>query len=75
MAQSNETSWYGASMAVKTISIKTNAALGTLAEAMLAAVEVNLKEKYFLLRLPEFTRLCLKAKVVTIFQIFYRDFS
>jgi hypothetical protein len=33
-------------MAVKTISIKTNAALGTLAEAMLAAVEVNLKEKY-----------------------------
>ena len=46
MAQSNETSWYGASMAVKTISIKTNAALGTLAEAMLAAVEVNLKEKY-----------------------------
>ena len=52
MAQSNETSWYGASMAVKTISIKTNAALGTLAEAMLAAVEVNLKEKYFLLRLP-----------------------
>ena len=32
-------------MAVKTISIKTNAALGTLAEAMLAAVEVNLKKK------------------------------
>ena len=28
-------------MALKTISIKTNAALGTLAEAMLAAVEVN----------------------------------
>ena len=50
MAQSNETSWYGASMAVKTISIKTNAALGTLAEAMLAAVEVNLKEKCCLLR-------------------------
>ena len=45
MAQSNETSWYGASMAVKTISIKTSAALGTLAEAMLAAVEVNLKKK------------------------------
>ena len=28
-------------MALKTISIKPNAALGTLAEAMLAAVEVN----------------------------------
>ena len=45
MAQSNETSWYGASIAVKTISIKTSAALGTLAEAMLAAVEVNLKNE------------------------------
>ena len=59
MAQSNETSWYGASMAVKTISIKTNAALGTLAEAMLAAVEVNLKEKYlFTYRVSRGKHLC-----------------
>ena len=43
MAQSNDTSWYGASIAVKTININTNAALGTLAEAILAAVEVNLE--------------------------------
>ncbi len=43
MAQSRETSWQGASMAVSTMSISTRAALGTLAEAMLAAVEVNLK--------------------------------
>jgi hypothetical protein len=42
MAQSRETSWQGASMAVSTMSMSTRAALGTLAEAMLAAVEVNL---------------------------------
>ena len=41
-AQRSETSWTGASMAVKTISMRTRAALGTLAEATLAAVEVNL---------------------------------
>ena len=31
-------------MALKTINIKTSAALGTLAEAILAAVEVKLKD-------------------------------
>ena len=31
-------------MALKTINIKTSAALGTLAEAILAAVEVNLQD-------------------------------
>ena len=43
MAQRRETSWQGASMAVRTISMRTRAALGTLADAMLAAVEVNLR--------------------------------
>ncbi len=42
IAQRRETSWQGASMAVSTMSMRTRAALGTLAEAMLAAVEVNL---------------------------------
>ena len=41
-AQSRDTSWTGASMAVRTISMRTRAALGTLAEATEAAVEVNL---------------------------------
>ena len=41
-AQRSETSCTGASMAVKTISMRTRAALGTLAEATLAAVEVSL---------------------------------
>jgi hypothetical protein len=42
-AKSKETSWTGASMAVSTINISTSAALGTLADAMLAAVEVRLQ--------------------------------
>jgi hypothetical protein len=42
MAQSRETSWQGASMAASTMSMRTRAALGTLADAILAAVEVSL---------------------------------
>lgn len=43
MAQRRETSATGASMAVRTISMRTRAAEGTEAEAMEAAVEVSLK--------------------------------
>ena len=43
MAHRRDTSCTGASIADKTINISTRAALGTEAEAMLAAVEVNLK--------------------------------
>jgi hypothetical protein len=48
MAQRRDTSCTGASIADKTINIRTRAALGTEAEAMLAAVAVNLK-KIFLI--------------------------
>ena len=41
-AQRRETSWTGTSMAVRTINMRTRAALGTLALAILAAVEVKL---------------------------------
>ncbi len=41
IAQRRETSWYGASMAVNTMSMRTRAALGTLAAAMEVAVEVS----------------------------------
>ena len=44
-AQSRETSSTGTSIAVSTINISTRAALGTLALAILAAVEVNLVNK------------------------------
>ena len=42
-AQRRETSCTGTSMAVRTINMRTRAALGTLALAILAAVEVNLR--------------------------------
>ena len=45
MAQRRDTSCTGASIADKTINIRTRAALGTEAEAMLAAVDVNLMWK------------------------------
>ena len=41
MAQRSETSLYGASMAERTISMRTKAADGTDADAMEAAVEVK----------------------------------
>ena len=43
MAQRRDTSCTGASIADKTIIISTRAALGTEAEAILAAVDVRLK--------------------------------
>ena len=47
IAQRRETSCTGASIADKTISMRTRAALGTEAEAILAAVEVRLKWEVF----------------------------
>lgn len=42
MANSRETSWTGASIALRTTRRRTNAALGTDADDTLAAVEVRL---------------------------------
>ena len=54
-AQRRLTSCTGASMAVRTIIMRTRAALGTLAEATEAAVEVSLKTEIVrLLKLPFF---------------------